>query len=123
MHPTRLRRIADSTIRRAIEDLPDNLRHIATECDLSLELITDAIPEEEGLDTALLGLFEGLSRDNPEPQTLCQLPRIRLFLDNLWDYSGHDLRRYRREVRVTFLHELGHYLGFDEAGVESLGLA
>jgi len=28
-----------------------------------------------------------------------------------------------REVRVTVMHELGHHLGFEESGLESLGLA
>jgi predicted Zn-dependent protease with MMP-like domain len=26
------------------------------------------------------------------------------------------------EIRVTLFHEIGHMLGFDEAGVEAMGL-
>jgi predicted Zn-dependent protease with MMP-like domain len=51
------------------------------------------------------------------------MPRIRLFLDNLWDDCNGDLPTYRDEVRITFLHELGHYLGLDEDQVAELGLA
>jgi predicted Zn-dependent protease with MMP-like domain len=54
---------------------------------------------------------------------VADMPRIRLFLDNLWDYAEHDRETYREEVRITLLHELGHYLGLDEAAVTALGLA
>ena len=50
-------------------------------------------------------------------------PRIRLFLDNLWDFSGEDMAAFREEVKTTLLHELGHYLGLDEDQVEALRLA
>ena len=30
---------------------------------------------------------------------------------------------YRQEVRTTYLHELGHYLGWDETDMEDHGLA
>jgi len=29
---------------------------------------------------------------------------------------------YREEVRITFLHELGHYLGLDEGDLSERGL-
>ena len=52
-----------------------------------------------------------------------EMPRIRLFLDNLWHDSEGHLETYRDEVRITLLHELGHYLGLDEDQVAALGLA
>jgi predicted Zn-dependent protease with MMP-like domain len=36
----------------------------------------------------------------------------------LRDFGGR--RRLRREIRLTVLHELGHYFGLDEAAVEHL---
>ena len=51
------------------------------------------------------------------------MPRIRLFLDNLWEDCDRDLETFRDEVRITLLHELGHYLGLDEDQVAALGLA
>ena len=65
----------------------------------------------------------GGSLADPEPETVPQLPRIRLFLDNLWEHAGRDRETFRDEVRVTLLHELGHYLGLDEDQVAELGLA
>jgi predicted Zn-dependent protease with MMP-like domain len=33
-----------------------------------------------------------------------------------------DEEGFREEVRVTFLHELGHYIGFNEDDLEQRGL-
>jgi predicted Zn-dependent protease with MMP-like domain len=35
---------------------------------------------------------------------------------------GSDPNRLRKHVIETVRHEVGHYLGFDEAGVRKLGL-
>jgi predicted Zn-dependent protease with MMP-like domain len=51
------------------------------------------------------------------------VPRqIVLFLENLWDFAGSDEGPYREEVRITFIHEFGHYLGLDEGELEERGL-
>ena len=49
-------------------------------------------------------------------------PQILLFLANIWDYAGGAEPAFREEVRVTYLHELGHYLGWDESDLEVRGL-
>lgn len=65
-----------------------------------------------------MGSPEGteLSGEDLEP------PRILLYTANLWDFSGERLEAYREEVRLTFLHELGHFLGWDEDQVADRGL-
>jgi predicted Zn-dependent protease with MMP-like domain len=122
MHTARLQRIADHEIRRTLAKLPAAIGEAAAECLVEPVLMAECAADEESLDEGLLGVFEGCSRADPAPETPDQFPRIRLFLDNLWDYAKGDLRTFREEVRVTYLHELGHYLGFDEAAVEALGL-
>ena len=111
------RRVIEDTLRR----LPADIREAARPC--SVETCDMAACSEEGLDDDILGLFEGCSRLDGEPQSPQDLPRIRLFLDNLWDFAEGDAQVYRDEVRTTLLHELGHYLGLDEDQVEELGLA
>ena len=49
-------------------------------------------------------------------------PGIILFLRNLWDLAEGDEPFYRAEVRTTYLHELGHFLGLDELDLEERGL-
>ncbi|MBL9126699.1 MAG: metallopeptidase family protein, partial [Verrucomicrobiales bacterium] len=47
---------------------------------------------------------------------------ILLFLENLWEFVEGDSDGYYEEVRTTYLHELGHYLGLDEIDLEERGL-
>jgi len=76
----------------------------------------------EGFEPDILGLFTGdphgtsAEHSNPSP------PQILLYLDNLWDYAEADVEVFREEVRLTYLHELGHYLGWDEDQLTERGL-
>jgi predicted Zn-dependent protease with MMP-like domain len=111
-HPREL--IARRVVRHVLTALPPEIRAEAERC--AIEFVTHSE------DTDLLGLFQGNARNDPEPQSAEELPRITLFLDNLWDFVDGDLREYREEVKTTLLHELGHYLGLEEDQVEALGL-
>ncbi|MCE9518354.1 MAG: metallopeptidase family protein [Verrucomicrobia bacterium] len=118
----KLLRLAETEVARAQSRLPADVRAAADECAVQFETIDDSLDADESLDDDLLGLFEGMNRLDPLPSGPDDRPRIRLFLDNLWDYSDGDELMFRREVRTTYLHELGHYLGWDEAQIEALGL-
>lgn len=123
MRGDRLELLAGGVIRRTLRSLPAEIREAAEGCPIEPAFIADCLAAGEALEDDLLGLFEGLSLADPEPETVPQLPRIRLFLDNLWEHAGRDREIFRDEVRVTLLHELGHYLGLDEDQVAELGLA
>ena len=83
---------------------------------------TRSMVRGDGLDPDLLGLFvgpnraEGVESGDPLP------PEILLFLENIWDYAEGDEEVFREEVRVTYFHELGHYLGLEEGELEDRGL-
>ena len=70
----------------------------------------------------ILGMFVGdpfglaTGEGNPVPA------QILLFLENIYDFAEGDAAVYRDEVRVTYLHELGHYFGWDEGELETRGL-
>jgi predicted Zn-dependent protease with MMP-like domain len=47
---------------------------------------------------------------------------VLLFQRNL-ERAGHTRAEVAKEIRITLLHEYGHYLGFEEEDMERLGLA
>jgi predicted Zn-dependent protease with MMP-like domain len=77
----------------------------------------------DGIEPDTLGLFVGEELAE-SGQTLAPMPaQIILFLDNIWDQAEGAPDIYREEVRTTYLHELGHYLGLDEIDLDDRGLA
>jgi len=119
----RLESIASRIVRDTLSALPPLLRAEAEDCRIELAEMAAAVQIEDDLPDDLLGLFEGNARCDPLPSSPEEMPRIRLFLDNLWEDCDRDLETFRDEVRITLLHELGHYLGLDEDQVAALGLA
>lgn len=118
----KLLRLAETEVARALSRLPSDVRDAAAECAVLYESMDDALDSGETISDDLLGLFEGLNRLEPLPSGPDDMPRIRLFLDNLWDYVAGNELAFRKETRTTYLHELGHYLGWDEDKVAEMGL-
>lgn len=76
-----------------------------------------------GFDPRAMGLFEGpndaLTRATDAPAVPS---RIVVFYANLLDETT-DEALLVEELRITLLHEIGHYFGLDEEAVAALGLA
>lgn len=96
-----------------------------------LTLMVEPVPseavlreEEPPLDPGILGLYAGLPLPAREPsQGGASLPdRIYLFQRNIERISP-DRDTLVEEIAVTLLHEIGHFLGFDEEELEALDLA
>lgn len=122
MRATRLETIAQRIVRVTLHRLPESIRKASKACRVELAWLAESRLLEPELGDDLLGLFEGASLADPAPDSAESLPRIRLFLDSLWEYAGGDSAAFREEVRITLLHELGHFLGYDEEQVADLGL-
>ena len=115
--------IAYRRVQAVLRRLPPELKEVVSQCSIELVMMADALVEEPDLEPELLGLFEGRSRMDVETATHpADLPRIRLFLDVLWDYAEGNPSIFSEEVRTTLLHELGHYLGLDEVDLIARGL-
>lgn len=70
----------------------------------------------------ILGLFVG-DPLGVEPGMGNNAPaHVLLFLESIFDYADGEMDVFRDEVRLTYLHELGHYLGWDEEDLEARGL-
>jgi predicted Zn-dependent protease with MMP-like domain len=76
---------------------------------------------DDGEET-LFGLYEGvpLTRRGSDYH-LVPPDRITIFRGPL-ERAYRSPQAIAREVRVTVMHELGHHLGFEESGLETLGL-
>lgn len=115
-----LLRAARREVEQTLASLPAALQTDAR----TLPVVYEKTPEPrhgEDLDPDILGLFVGPSRDDLFAGA-APSPHIILFLHNLWDMADGDPNVFAEEVRITFMHELGHYLGLDEDELEDRGL-
>ena len=116
----RLMELARAEVTRTVAELPADLRSKAASLPVSYERVPDSAIVSDGVESDTLGLFVGgeFSHADLEP-----IPaQIILFLENIWDMVQGDEEGFRKEVRITFVHELGHYLGLDEDELDERGL-
>ena len=115
----RLQVDADEEVEALLRRLPAELRDKARTIPVTYEPFpTQVMVDDDKLDPDSLGLFVGDCYADIESGVTDLPPQILLFLMSLWDYADHRAGDFREEVRRTYLHELGHYLGLDEGDLE-----
>ena len=115
MSPTRwkkLETLAQEVVAQTIADLPPEIRAEA-------EQVPCLFQEENEDDPDLLGLY---CEFTPGVVSEANGPII-LYLAALDDFCMDEGGDFADEVRLTYLHELGHHLGWDEGDLEARGLA
>lgn len=122
MNFTQLSSIAAQVVAAARRRLPAEVRAAADAVPVCYEPVPGADLLGEDLEPDILGLFVGHERLGELADGQPLPPQILLFLENIWDYAEGDETAYRDEVRLTYLHELGHYLGWDEDELARRGL-
>ena len=110
----------DSGSERTLAALPKPLRARAEKLPVTFERRPNADLQADGIEPDTLGLFTG--PEFADEGNVPLPPQIILFLENLWDFAEGDDVFFREEVRTTFLHELGHYLGLGEDELTERGL-
>ena len=113
----RLVKAAEEEVQAVEQALPAPIRRLAKPLPVTFEPYPSKEMIEEGLAPDLLGLFVGDAINASLASEEALPAQILLFLESIWDYTHHDPETYREEVRRTYLHELGHYLGLDEDGL------
>ena len=112
---------AEREVATVVDSLPPALRKEAREVTVSYERKPTRALMAEGIEEDTLGLFVGSAL--PESIHAAPIPQqIILYLENILEMGEGDLEFFREDVRATFLHELGHYLGLDEDGLTERGL-
>ncbi len=114
----RAERIVSETLTSLPAPLDERARSLAISC--------QSVPEpawiEEGVEADTLGLFTGSTWEEQRAGAENLPPLITLFIENLVEFSESSFEIFDEEVRITFLHELGHYLGLDEEELADRGL-
>ena len=101
----------DEHVRAALDDVPPELAR-------ALENVAVVVEDESPAEPDLFGSYDGLGRGReragalPDRIVIYRLPLLRIFPEP---------EELRREIRVTVLHELGHYFGLDEDRIHELG--
>jgi predicted Zn-dependent protease with MMP-like domain len=106
----------------ALAELPAKGRELLANVPILIAELPSRDEVEKGLDPRLLGLFEGAAHG--ETMTLggdSQLTRILLFRKNL-ERVAIDADDLREQVRITLIHETGHFFGLSEAQLAEFGL-
>jgi predicted Zn-dependent protease with MMP-like domain len=118
------RKAFEALVHEAIQDLPQQFKDKLT----NIAIIVEDYPSEELLermdvpeDETLLGLFEGV------PLTERGHFDAPLYPDRVWIFQGpiedacSSPEEIKEEVRITVVHELAHFFGFDDDELEELG--
>lgn len=115
-------RQAEAVVADLQAELPDEIRPLAMGVPVHHQSLPEADLLAAGFEPDILGLFSGnphgteISQSDPAP------PQITLYLENIYDWAEGDPDGFAEEVRLTYLHELGHYLGWDEDDLAARGL-
>jgi predicted Zn-dependent protease with MMP-like domain len=98
-------------VRAALDDLPPEIA-------AALENVAIVVEDEDPEDPTLFGWYDGLGpgRDHagalPDRIVIYRRPLERAFPDPA---------ELEREIRITVLHEVGHFFGLDEEQIDELG--
>jgi predicted Zn-dependent protease with MMP-like domain len=112
--PDKWDQLAQHEVNQTLHQLPEPLQTHAKNLPVSYEPYPSPDLEADGIEPDTLGLFVGEPWAETGSTTTPLPPQIILFTQNLRDYAENDETTFLDEVRTTYLHELGHYLGLDE---------
>lgn len=113
---------AEKTVTATQRKLPVELREKAR----ALPVVYHDWPSDEILgeefEPDILGMFVGDPHGMATGDNNAVPAHVLLFLENIYDFAEGDAAVFREEVRITYLHELGHYFGWGEEELEERGL-
>jgi predicted Zn-dependent protease with MMP-like domain len=100
-------------VRAALDSLPPELAR-------ALRNVAVVVENENPDDPDLFGLYEGTPLPERGDMSGSLPDRIAIYRRPLQE-EFPDPRDLEREIRITVLHELGHYFGLDEDRLAELG--
>jgi predicted Zn-dependent protease with MMP-like domain len=103
----------DEHVRAALDELPADLA-------AALQNVAVVVEDENPEDPDLLGLYHGVPLTERGDMAGFLPDTISIYRVPL-EESFPDPNELRNEIRITVLHELGHYFGLDEEAIQELG--
>jgi predicted Zn-dependent protease with MMP-like domain/Flp pilus assembly protein TadD len=116
----------EAVVEDALAELPDPVRRYLANVAVTVEdlpEVEELLASEPPHSPSILGIFRGSPLgDKASMDPWSHFPSsIALFQRNLERYA-QDREELLEEIRVTLLHEVGHFLGLDEEQLRNLGL-
>jgi predicted Zn-dependent protease with MMP-like domain len=109
-------------VERTLDELPPAILERLGPVTILVEPRPSRALVESGVDARILGFFEGAtSEELSGPDAPLTTTRILVFSHNL-AAAFESEAELREEVRITVLHEVGHFFGLEEEDMERLGL-
>lgn len=114
-------------VRRSVSSLPIDIQRMLD----NVAIVVQDEPGPEHLSDSdrnsepeeLFGLYQGIPRSERDSGYSMVTPdHITIFAGPL-ERACADQAELIEQVRITLLHELGHHLGFDEDGLDAIGLS
>ncbi len=106
----------DAAVDRALDSIPDEIASLVTNV---VVLVEDEPPAD---DPDLLGLYDGIALTERRANESMEPDRIFLFRGPLVRMC-ETVEELEEEVRITVVHEVGHFFGIDDARLHDLGYA
>jgi predicted Zn-dependent protease with MMP-like domain len=103
----------EDQVRAALDGLP-------TDIAAALRNVAVVVEDEHPDDPLLFGLYEGVPLPERGDEAWALPDRIAIYRRPL-EREFSDPHELQREIRITVLHELGHYFGLDENRLAELG--
>ena len=94
----------EQLVEQALGELPERFASL-------LQNVAVVVEDEDPEDPDVFGLWES-SEYMPDKITIFRRPLVESF---------PDATELEDEIRITVLHELGHYFGLDEGRIQELG--
>ena len=107
---------------KAHAELPDRIREVLANVPILVEDYPSRELVDDGQDPRMMGFFSGVP--HPEKSSVGgspQLDHVVLYQRNI-ERVCHTPEEVAEEIRVTLIHETGHFLGLSEEELEEMGL-